>query len=90
MACLRLRKEAQGIAAAATTSVISPRQERAGTSRFLQFTCFTGTNVQILTLEARDAQTSSPSAEKKVEQAPINLNDFPSLAGSAPVVGAYR
>ena len=34
MACLRLRKAAQGIAAAATTSVISPRQEKAETSRF--------------------------------------------------------
>ena len=34
--------------------------------------------------EGRDAQGSSPNAEKKVEQAPINLNEFPSLAGSAP------
>ena len=34
--------------------------------------------------EGRDAQGASSNAEKKVEQAPINLNDFPSLAGSAP------
>jgi hypothetical protein len=38
--------------------------------------------------EGRDGQGSSPNADKKVEQAPINLNDFPSLAGSTPT--AFR
>ena len=40
--------------------------------------------------EGRDAQGASGNAEKKVEQAPINLNDFPSLAGSAPTNTGYR
>lgn len=39
--------------------------------------------------EGRDAQGASGNAEKKVEQAPINLNDFPSLAGSAPTNTGY-
>ena len=40
--------------------------------------------------EGRDAQAASPNTEKKVEQAPINLNDFPSLAGSVPTSTGYR
>jgi len=40
--------------------------------------------------EGRDGSGASPSTEKKVEQAPINLNDFPSLAGSAPPPTGYR
>jgi len=39
--------------------------------------------------EGRDASGTSPNTEKKVEQAPINLNDFPSLAGSAPPPTGY-
>jgi len=39
--------------------------------------------------DGRDASGTSPNTEKKVEQAPINLNDFPSLAGSAPPATGY-